>query len=144
MIFSVVYRYRKSRSIIKRVIYIYIYIEFLTAYIRDPSRCFKQYESVHFWSVGDRKRVRNTVMLIYCNAMGSGLQKYVSIWTSFWIFPPVLVTAHVSDCAIKLTKAGSQSGKDIIMIIDGKHTWQQCSATILEDILSTKYDLDLR
>ena len=68
-------------------------------------------------------------------------KKYVSIWTSFWIFPPVLVTAHVSDCAIELTKAGSRSGKDII---DGTHTWERCSVTISEDILSTKYDLDLR
>ena len=34
-------------------------------------------------------------------------KKNVSTWTSFWIFPPVLVTAHVSDCAIELTEAGS-------------------------------------
>ena len=35
MILSVAYRYRKSMSIIE----IYIYIEFLAAYIRDPSCC---------------------------------------------------------------------------------------------------------
>ena len=129
----------------------YIYIEFL-AYIRDPFHCLSTFtvwsiieesvdESAHFWSVGVKKHVRNTAMLIYRNAMSAGLQKYVSIWTSFCIFPPVLVTAHVSDCAIELTKAGSRSGKDII---DGTHTWHQCSVTISEDILSTKYDLELR
>ena len=48
-------------------------------------------ESAHFGSVGDRKRVFNTVMLIYRHGMSSGLQEYVSIWTlfdSFWIFLP--------------------------------------------------------
>ena len=41
MIFRVAYPYRKSMSIIKRVIYIYIYIEFLASYIRDPSRVYR-------------------------------------------------------------------------------------------------------
>ena len=48
-------------------------------------------ESAHFWSVGDRKRVFNTVMLIYRHDMSSGLEEYVSIWTLFdssWIFLP--------------------------------------------------------
>ena len=48
-------------------------------------------------------------MLIDRSAMSS--QKYVSTWTSFWIFPPVLVTAHVSDCAIELTEAGCRHGR---------------------------------
>ena len=42
MIFRVAYRYKKSMSIIERVIiYIYIYIESFASYIRDPSRCLK-------------------------------------------------------------------------------------------------------
>ena len=41
MIFSVAYPYRKSMSIIERVIYIYIYIEFLASYICDPSRVYR-------------------------------------------------------------------------------------------------------
>ena len=47
MIFSVAYRYRKSMSIIERVIYIYmyvyiyIYLKFLASYIRDPSRVYR-------------------------------------------------------------------------------------------------------
>ena len=48
-------------------------------------------ESAHFWSVGDRKRVFNTVMMIYRHYMSSGLQEYVLIWTLFdslWIFLP--------------------------------------------------------
>ena len=35
----------------------------------------------------------------------------------------------------------SERHKDIIV---GTHTWHQCSVTISEDILSTKYDLNLR
>ena len=44
-----------------------------------------------FLSVGDKKRMFNTVMLIYRHDMSSGLQEYVSMWMlfdSFWIFLP--------------------------------------------------------
>ena len=46
-------------------------------------------------------------------------KKNVSMWTSFWIFPPVLVTAHVSDCAIELTEAGS----GLVGAAQRHHSW---------------------
>ena len=82
--------------------------EFLTSYIRDPSHCLAKFTGCR---MGDNRRtvntstsphisdqlgtenVRETVMLIYRGAMSSGLQKYASIRTSFWIFPPVLSTS---------------------------------------------------
>ena len=97
MIFSVAFQYRKSMSIIERVIiYIYIYIEFLASYFRDPSRCLAKFTGCQVGDNDNRRtvntstsphisdqlgteNVRETVMLIYCSAMSSGLQKYVSI-----------------------------------------------------------------
>ena len=45
MIFSAAYRYRKSISIIERVVYIYIYIhvEFLASHCSDLSRCISKF-----------------------------------------------------------------------------------------------------
>ena len=64
------------------------------------------------WAIIEEQSLRRRVRAfpIYRSAMSSGLQKYVSIWTSFWIFPSLLLTARVSDCAIELAKAGSRSG----------------------------------
>ena len=43
-------------------------------------------QCAHYWSVGDRKRVVNIVVLNYRHDMRSGLQLYVLICTSFKIF----------------------------------------------------------
>ena len=68
-----------------------LYIEFLHNIFTIPEEIYRGWaimeelsyvdKSAHFWSVGDRKRVFNTVMLIYRHDMSSGLQEYVSIWT---------------------------------------------------------------
>ena len=64
-------------------------------------------ESAHFWSVGDRKRVFNTVMLIYRHDMSSGLQEYVSIWTLFWL---ILYLSTAIQLAETVSVAGLQTG----------------------------------
>ena len=120
MIFSVAYQYRKSMSIIERV----IYISSSWHHIFAIPPVF-----IEIYRVGDNRRpVNSSTSLHICDQLGTGnvwetllcwfivvlwvlvCKKYVSIWTSFWIFPPVLVTAHVSDCAIELTEAGNRSG----------------------------------
>ena len=78
-------------------IYIYIYISIYWHHtFSDFSHC------IEIYLVGDNRRTVNTstvptflyirvlniVMLIYCRDARSGLQWYVLIWTSFWIFLP--------------------------------------------------------
>ena len=80
---SVAVRYKKSISIIETVISIdYRYIDFLASYFSDRSRGIDRVGdnwrtvnmSTYFWSVENRIRVLNTVMLIYRHDMSCGLQ----------------------------------------------------------------------
>ena len=71
MILSVVYRYRKSMSIIERVvsiclsvcmyvclsIYLSLYMEFLTSYFSDPSRCIWKFTG---WAIIEIKYKKRT------------------------------------------------------------------------------------
>ena len=141
-------------------IYTYIYINFLASYFCDPSRCLAKFTGCQ---VGNNRRtvntstsphisdqlgtenMRETVMLIYRSAMSSGLQKYVSIWIV--MLDRSTSTLHCSCFRLRnrhdrtYQSWQSERHKDIIV---GTHTWHQCSVTISEDILSTKYGLDLR
>ena len=92
---SVAYRYVYIEIHIKRVIP--IYSKLLHHTFSDLSNCIGwaiieklsiHRQSAYFWSVGGRKRVLNIVMLIYRHDIRPGLQWYVLIWTSQWIFLP--------------------------------------------------------
>ena len=67
---------------------------YLEVYRVGDNRIIVNTSSLHIsdqLGVRDRKRVLNTVMLIYRHDISSGLQEYLSIWTlfdSFWIFLP--------------------------------------------------------
>ena len=92
------YPYRLSRaSYICECVCACVCVEFLAKHFSDLSHCrfigWAILEELSIrrrlrTSVGDRKRVWNTVMLIYRHDMSFGLRYYESMWTSFWVFLP--------------------------------------------------------
>ena len=95
---------------------IYIYIDILASYFTDLPLCTVVLvcqnlqvgdnrgtvnTSAHFWSVGGRKRMLNTVMLIYLHDTSSGLQyfmcRYVRHFGSFSRYrnPTILETVSI-------------------------------------------------
>ena len=62
-------------------------------------------------TVGDRKCVSNTVMLIYRHDMSSGLQEYVSMWTGErWLILNLSTTIQLAETVSVAGKVGSQHG----------------------------------
>ena len=125
MIFSVAHRYRKSMSIIERVIYIYIYIYhhifaipfvFIEIYrVGDNRRPVNSSTSLHISDKLGAENVWETLLcwfivvlwVLVCKNMYRYERHFGSSHRYSSLRP---LTAHVSDCAIELTEAGSRSG----------------------------------
>ena len=58
--------------------------------------------------------------------------------------PELSQTGEFPQIAQSLTMSAHSRQLERQNIIDRRHTWQQCSVTISEDILTTKYDFNLR
>ena len=146
---------RLSRGCYTYIIYIYrvlgsIYSQtlpllFIEIYrVGDNRRTVNTSTSPHISDqVGDRKRARNGyVDLSLCYEFWFAKNMYRFDMN---VILDLSTGTHHCPC-FRLRNRTYQSWqserhKDIIV---GMHTWHQCSVTISEDILSTKYDLDLR
>ena len=141
----------KNLCWLSRGCFIYIHITLYWVLGIIYSRSFPLY--IKIYRVGDNRRTVNTSMsphiseqlgtetwvehcyvdlswVLVCNNIYRYERHFGSLYRYCWVlmFP-------IAQSLTMLTKAGSQSGKQII---DRTHTWHQCSVTIWQDILPIK------
>ena len=123
MIFSVAHRYRKSMSIMERVIYIYIYyhifaipLMFIEIYrVGDNRRPVNSSTSLHISDKLGTENVWETLLCWFIVVLWvlvcKNMYRYECHFGSSHRYSSLRpLTAHVSDCAIELTEAGSRGG----------------------------------